>query len=274
MWLAFLLCIIYRSLLMLLLLPFRSMMDSCCVVSSDLHTPGERRWRIHGIPRIQQPEDPRIGPMRSWPWSPCIRAHSSEFAQLGEAHFHFVEVVLVGMVYLSFENSSHHPSHKTSIPSLSSLPMPFFFTSFAWIEFYSRCLSNHLHIQNSRTWEPWYCATTIPMVISRHWDTFFRVHLYWRSLLCNVARYNNVPFFYSSCNHMWLNSVHCLTPFMYGVQGYEEKERNLKDEEHLRPKPYGRPVREPQAYWNHIQRWRRWPTCRVFTAILKESTEQ
>ena len=214
MWLAFLLCIIYRSLLMLLLLPFRSMMDSCCVVSSDLHTPGERRWRIHGIPRIQQPEDPRIGPMRSWPWSPCIRAHSSEFAQLGEAHFHFVEVVLVGMVYLSFENSSHHPSHKTSIPSLSSLPMPFFFTSFAWIEFYSRCLSNHLHIQNSRTWEPWYCATTIPMVISRHWDTFFRVHLYWRSLLCNVARYNNVPFFYSSCNHMWLNSVHCLTPFM------------------------------------------------------------
>jgi len=128
MWLAFLLCIIYRSLLMLLLLlPFRSMMDSCCVVSSDLHTPGERRWRIHGIPRIQQPEDPRIGPMRSWPWSPCIRAHSSEFAQLGEAHFHFVEVVLVGMVYLSFENSSHHPSHKTSIPSLSSLPMPFFF---------------------------------------------------------------------------------------------------------------------------------------------------
>ena len=130
MWLAFLLCIIYRSLLMLLLLlPFRSMMDSCCVVSSDLHTPGERRWRIHGIPRIQQPDDPRIGPMWSWPWSPCIRAHSSEFAQLGEAHFHFVEVVLVGMVYLSFENSSHHPSHKTSIPSLSSLPMPFFFLS-------------------------------------------------------------------------------------------------------------------------------------------------
>ena len=95
----------------------------CGVVSSDIHTPGESRWRIHGIPRIQQPDDPRIGPMWSWPWSPCIRAHSSEFAQLGEAHFNFVEVVFDGMTYLSFKISkiAKIVRELSSLGSISSL---------------------------------------------------------------------------------------------------------------------------------------------------------
>lgn len=87
------------------------------------------------------------------------------------------------------------------MPSLS-LRMPLFFSLHLCIEFYSRCLlGNPLHIQNSRTWEPWYCATTTPMMICRHWDAFFRVHLCWRSLLY-AARYNNAPFFYFVQSHV------------------------------------------------------------------------